>query len=148
MQWKHFDLLMVQNCDMLYASTCNYLQARCPASSCARTLPGGTKELSGIQSDAKVVPPRDGVRFSEQAARLDGMLEALDAAGRLPPGRLEELVGDAAAGGLLRAEDEDGREAGRLEGEAARWPRSPSPLPRRLQQTPPAGSPGCATGMS
>lgn len=71
------------------------------------------------------------VRSQSQAARLDGMLEVLDASGRLPPGRLEELVGAAAAGGAGGTEEEeDGREAGRLEGEGGKWLRSPSP--RRL----------------
>lgn len=70
------------------------------------------------------------------------MLEALDAAGRLPPERLEELVGDApAAGGTAGAEEEeDGREAGRLGGDGGKWLRSPSP--RWLTLPSPPKSPG------
>ncbi len=59
------------------------------------------------------------------------MLETLDAAGRLPPGRIEELVGNAsAASGAGSAEEEDSYEAGRLESEGGKWLQSPSP--RRL----------------
>jgi hypothetical protein len=77
-----------------------------------------------------------GTRFlrAMQAARLDAMLEALDATGRLPPGRLEELVG-----GL--ADKEQGAD-GRGAGEGNRWLRSPSPRRAPAPATPPK-SPGC-----
>ena len=69
-----------------------------------------------------------------QAARLDAMLEALDATGRLQPGRLEELVGGFAD----KEQGEDGRGAG----EGGRWLRSPSPRQLGPPATPPK-SPEC-----
>ncbi len=69
-----------------------------------------------------------------QAARLDAMLEALDATGRLLPGRLEELVGGFADG----EQGADGRGAGE---DTARL-RSPSPRRLAPAATPPK-SPGC-----
>ena len=58
------------------------------------------------------------------------MLEALENAGRLPPGRFDELVGDAVAAGAGDREagsEAGGRQEASAEPGGGRWGRSPTP---------------------